>query len=100
MRPRVQTLLILAAGCLLALPVAMPQAREAGRDYPRCVQACNATRNACEGRCTTDCTALYPNDPSQRKACQSACHGICVNQEQECKDRCRTIKNGGSPEEP
>ena len=100
MRSHVRTLFAVAAGCLLALPVAMPLARDAGRDYPRCIQACNASRAACEDRCNTDCAALYPNNAAQRRACGNACHGICVTQEQECKDRCQAIKNGGTGEEP
>ena len=100
MRLQIRTLFAIAAGCLLALPVAMPLARDAGRDYPRCVQACNAARTSCEARCNTDCAALYPNNASQRRACENACHAICVDQEQECKDVCRTIKGGGTVEEP
>jgi len=100
MRSSVRTLLALAPGCLLALPVATPLARESGRDYPRCVQGCNSTRGACEDRCTNECADLYPTSATQRRACENACHGICVDQEQECKGICRNIKNGGTPEEP
>ena len=100
MKSHIRTLFALAAGCLLALPVATPFAREAGRSYPRCIQVCNATRTACEERCATDCADLYPTNPSQRRSCETACHGICVSQEKECKDVCQTIKKGGTVEEP
>lgn len=100
MRPKARFIFSLAVGCLMALPVSLPLARSAGRDFPRCIHACNVARTNCEDRCQTDCTALFPTNASQRRACVSACHDICVNQEQDCKDRCRAIKNGESPQEP
>jgi hypothetical protein len=100
MRPNTRYTFVLAVGCLMALPASLPLARSAGRDYSRCIHACNVTRTNCENRCTTDCAELYPNDAAQRRACGSACHEVCVSQEQDCKDVCRAIKNGESPQEP
>ena len=100
MRTKARFVFSLAVGCLMALPVSLPLARSAGREYSRCINACNVARSNCEDRCRSDCAAAFPTSASQRRACESACHAICVTQEQDCKDHCRANKKNDTPEEP
>ena len=72
---------------------------DAGRDFPRCVQSCNETRNACKSQCDADCGVLYPPGTEQ-DACISDCNAVCIDNSQECKSVCQTIKNPPSPDEP
>lgn len=101
MRPMTRSMLMLALGCSMALPISLPLAGEAGREYSRCVKACNSVRQACSDRCDSDCAALYPNDPAQRVACESTCNNICMDTQKDCKAFCLAVKKGDvTPEEP
>jgi len=75
---------------------------DATKDYPLCIQACNDARAVCDDRCTADCLALFPlpSQNAQRTACTQTCKALCVAAEQDCKDRCKAIKNGDCPSEP
>ena len=70
-----------------------------GRDFPRCIIQCNEIRQACRDRCDVDCAAAFPPGAA-RDACIAACNDVCVNNSQDCKDVCRAIRDGETPEDP
>ena len=86
----------LAILVMLTSQVAMS---EPGRDYPRCIHQCNEIRRACRNNCAPSCAAIFPPGAA-RDACVSACKDSCIRNSNDCKDVCRAIKDGETPEDP
>jgi hypothetical protein len=88
----------LAVAALLVVQVGGPYA-SAGRDFSRCIHSCNETRTICKENCATECAAAHPKG-EDRRACESSCDEVCIDNSQECKQICQNIKDPPSPEEP
>ncbi|HET6373534.1 MAG TPA: hypothetical protein VFG76_09515 [Candidatus Polarisedimenticolia bacterium] len=95
-------LAITLGGILFVSIMGSSSSRASGtaRDYPDCINSCNSAREACVDQCPINCADMFPTDSSQAKACVQACNATCVDKGQECKARCRAIKNGECPPDP
>ena len=100
MRSATRFMCSLALGVILTASLSHTLARDASKDYPRCIKACDAARTTCDGQCDPDCLALFPDNPEQRRACVDACHTVCLEEQQDCKLRCKAIKDGECPPNP
>ena len=99
-RGKITGWLVLTVTAFLFLPISLPRAGTSGRDFALCIQTCKAARQSCADQCQGDCLSLFPGNTQQQTACTSTCKNSCVTAEQECKEICRAIKDGTSPNNP